>query len=101
MAKFRERWTVGRITSKLAPVGTSDWRGLANMASGTVITSIAATGVVSGAVIQVTPYMYTGAMTSPSIALHVASVSAGAFIVVAANSNSPTANMPFVWSVIR
>jgi hypothetical protein len=80
--------------------------GITNMASGTTVASVAATGVKSGDVILANPYMYSNAAVASGsgvsfIGLQVASVRSGAFEIVAVGSRAPVANMPIAWSVFR
>lgn len=102
--KYRDKFIAGRLSSVKAPVGTTQWRGISTIASGTTVCTVAAADCVSGAAINVTPYMYANAVSSGGnlrTVLTVGSVQAGQFMVFCAGSVAPTAAMPFAWQVLR
>lgn len=115
MASQRDRWVSGAFIQKKgtgvscltglavssALIGSSQWRGIGQINSGTTIGSVAA-NVVSGDVVQLTPYMASHMATSigPS-AIFVASISAGFIHVQTTGSVSVRAAMPFAWTVVK
>ena len=83
-------------------IGSTAWRGIATVNSGTTVASVAATAAQSGAVIALSQYMFATAQNSgQSIVLNVQSVRAGAFEIVCAGSIAPAANMNVAWSIVR
>jgi hypothetical protein len=101
--RIKERFvtaTVGNLK------GTSNMAGISVMGSGTTVASVAATGVRSGSVIQLTPYMAVNASVASGsgvsfIGLNVSSVRAGAFEITAIGSRAPVGDMPVAWNVIN
>ena len=83
--------------------GGSGWRGIATVASGTVVASVSATAARSGAVILLTKYMGADQAGSGSNLRNfmVESVRAGAFEIRACDSVFPTAAQPIAWAIIR
>lgn len=88
------------------PIGTTDWRGISTIASGTAVVSVAATAAVSGALVFASPYMFgnsqvgsagnLGQMVTVPI-----SVANGSFILTTAGSVAVTAPMPVQWFILR
>jgi hypothetical protein len=85
-------------------VGTTDWRGVSIMSSGTTVVSVAATRAKSGAVILTQAMQMTVATNSanPSAIFTVpASVGNGSFIITTIGSVAPPVNMPVAWAIIQ
>ena len=83
-------------------VGHGQIRGLATMATSTTVISVTATGVVSGDVIVVSPYMYNQTYNGSKFpVVSVQSVRAGAFEIVSIGSVAPVGAMPVAWFVIK
>lgn len=90
--------SLGGITVGSAFVGNPSIRGIAIIASGTTVVSIAATGIVSGDVVIATPYNFpvvAGSQGSWNVV--VASVSAGRFQIVHTASGGPVQPVPVAW----
>lgn len=83
--------------------GNARVRGIITMNSGTTVASVAATGVVSGDVIQALPIQYGDARTVVAsgaqffIGVIACSVRAGAFELFAIGSRAPISDMPLGW----
>ena len=83
-------------------IGSSEWRGIAVINSGTSVVSISAAAAVSGAIVWASPYMYANAQNSgQAFVLVPQSVRAGAFEIVIAGSLTPTANMNITYGIVR
>lgn len=85
-------------------IGSSAWRGIATVLSGTSVASVAAAAARSGAVIILTPYMYANATASGGAlqaAPCVGSVSAGAFMILNAGGTITFNDMPVAWQIVR
>lgn len=103
MPRIKERFA--RLTTKKL-VSTTDWSGIATINSGTTVASVAAAQAVSGAVIFTQPIMYGNATVADSfgaarLETTAISVGAGAFVIVTAGSQAPTANMPVGWMIVN
>ena len=101
--RFKERF-INVTTAR--PIGTTAWRGIATIASGTAVVSVAATGATSGAVILTNPYMYPNAQVGSAgnlgrMVTAPVSVAAGSFLIVTAGSMAVTAPMPVALAIIR
>jgi len=88
------------------PVGTTDWRGISTIASGTAVVSVTATAAVSGALVFASPYMFGNSQVGSAgnlgqMTIVPVSLSAGAFLLTTAGSVAVTAPMPVQWFVIR
>lgn len=80
--------------------GAAGWRGISQLDSGVVATSVQATAAQSGAVIALTVYNYLSAPDSFR-GVMVRSVAAGYFNVHAVGSIAPTSLCPFSWMIVR
>lgn len=103
--RIRERFA--RVTVRQV-FGHAETANISVMTSGTTVVSVSASGVKSGDIITVNPYMYGGAATAVAsgngvafIGLSVTSVRAGAFEVTAIGSRAPLTDMPVAWAIIR
>ncbi len=83
--------------------GSSGWRGVATVSSGTTVATVSAAAARSGAVIILTPYMYANAVNSGQHLFSpvVGSVSTGRFVIFGAGSIAPLADCPVAWQIIR
>ncbi len=89
-------YTAAQIT------GTAANRGIAIIASGTAITSVAATGATSGAVILLTPQFYASDLSSQAgVSVAVQSVTATGFQITCIGSKTPVSAMNVGWAIIR
>lgn len=94
---------------KLKTIKAADqMAGISIMTSGTAVVSVSATGVMSGDIISVTPYMFANALTDVASGnkvfvgnLAVSSVRADAFTIFAVGSRAPAVDCPISWVVIR
>lgn len=80
--------------------GGAGWRGISQLNSGVVATSVQATAAISGAVIQLTIYNRL-CLVESFVGIEVQSVGAGFFNVKAINSIAPQSLTPFAWAVVR
>src|SRR3990167_8929860 len=80
--------------------GGAGWRGISQINSGIVATSVQATAAVSGAAIQLTIYNRL-CLVESFVGLEVQSVGEGFFNVKAINSIAPQSLTPFAWTVVR
>ena len=100
-----------RIRERFAKVtvqqlfGHAETAGIATVGSGTIVASVAATGVKSGDVILTQPYMYAGNFLTQSaskfLTTGVMSVRAGAFEIVMVGSAAPADSLPVAWAIIH
>ena len=79
--------------------GAAGWRGIGVLSAAITTTSIQATAAQSGAVIQLTIYNYSTVDSLKGVM--VASVGAGFFNVMCAQSTPPSAVMNFSWEIVR
>ena len=88
----------GPVTLNDALTGNAQLRGFITINSGTTVGSVAATGVVSGDIIQTTIMQYASGVASQQVVnTFVASVRTGAFEVMCVGSVAPVGNMPVGW----
>lgn len=80
--------------------GGAGWRGISQLNSGIVATSVQASAAQSGAVVQLTIYNRLCGVES-FVGLEVQSTGTGFFNVKAINSIAPQSLTPFAWSIIR
>jgi len=83
--------------------GTTNWRGITTISSGTRIASVTAGAARSGAVINVTPMNYLAANSANihPISVGVFCTANGFFQVVTIGSETPKLDLPVAWSIIR
>ena len=103
MPRIKERFA--RLTTRKM-VSTTDWAGISTIASGTTVVSVAAAQAVSGAIVHLTPYMYSNAYVGsagnvPQVVTLPISIGGGAFLIVTAGSFATTAPMPVAWSIVN
>ena len=86
--------------------GNANWRGIATIASGTCVVSVAAANAQSGAIIHATPYNYAQSLVGSAgnfgqfVTLPV-SIGGGAFLIVTAGSIAAVAPLTVGWSIVR
>lgn len=103
MPRIKERFA--RMTAQNI-VTTLDWAGIATIASGTTVASVAATRATSGAIIFTQALQYPNVTTvdsnaAPRIETCAISVANGSFLITTTGSMAPTAPMPVGWVIFR
>lgn len=94
---------VKATVQKLYSNASLNFGGITVMTSGTTVVSVSAPGINSGDPIQVSPYMWSGALTTVTASaiaftgLAVGSVRANAFNIFAVASMAPIVDVPISW----
>ena len=118
--RFRDKFSAGALSNRKGAgftqvnsfvgtnissyvAGDSAWRGIATVASGTTVATVAAAAVRSGDAIYLTPYNFSLAPNSANfcLVLTAQSVTAGQFLIQTAGSVAPPQAMPVAWHVLR
>jgi electron transfer flavoprotein alpha subunit len=102
--RIKERFASATV-KQLTAGNDSYLSGIAIVASGTVVASVACTGLNSGDTVFTQPYMYAGNVFTQSASKFlntaVMSVRAGAFEIAMVGSAAPADTLPVAWFVIR